>query len=133
MESRLEPHINLLTILTDDVPTMVAFYRDVLGIPVKNDEHSDYVEFAHEGVRLAICSRAEMIRATGAEAYRERRAGQCIELAFRTPSPDAVDSEYARLIAAGATPIQAPATMPWGMRTGFFADPDGNIHEVFAE
>ncbi|MBF6590600.1 MAG: VOC family protein [Ktedonobacterales bacterium] len=128
----MEPRIDLLTILTDDVPTMVAFYRDVLGIPVR-DDHGAYVEFGHEGVRLAICSRAEMISVTGAESYRERRAGQTIELAFRTASPDEVDSEYTRLVAAGAKPIHAPATMPWGMRTGFFADPDGNIHEVFAE
>lgn len=33
----------------------------------------------------------------------------------------------------GATPIQAPQNMPWNQRTALFSDPDGNIHEIFAE
>ena len=37
------------------------------------------------------------------------------------------------MLAKGVTPIQAPANMPWGQRTAFFADPEGNIHELFAE
>ncbi|MFQ5753700.1 MAG: VOC family protein [bacterium] len=36
------------------------------------------------------------------------------------------------MVTKGTTPIQAPATMPWGQKTAFFADPDGNIHELFA-
>jgi hypothetical protein len=33
----------------------------------------------------------------------------------------------------GAIPIKKPSYMPWNQRTGFFADPDGNVHEVFAD
>ena len=29
--------------------------------------------------------------------------------------------------------IKPPATMPWGARAAFIADPDGNIIEVFTD
>ena len=28
--------------------------------------------------------------------------------------------------------IKEPQNMPWNQRTALFADPDGNIHEIFA-
>ena len=40
---------------------------------------------------------------------------------------------YAEIVARGAVPIHSPADMPWGQRTAMFADPDGNIHELFAD
>lgn len=39
---------------------------------------------------------------------------------------------YEDLISKGATSIKGPSDMPWGHRTAFFADPEGNIHEIFA-
>jgi lactoylglutathione lyase len=43
-----------------------------------------------------------------------------------------VDSEYQRLLLAGATPIIPPTTWPWGMRSFFVADPEGNQIEILA-
>jgi predicted enzyme related to lactoylglutathione lyase len=36
-----------------------------------------------------------------------------------------VDAESARLAAAGATVLEAPADRPWGLREAWVADPDG--------
>ena len=36
--------IALITVLTDNVPTLVQFYKDVLGFEVKT-QNGDYVEF----------------------------------------------------------------------------------------
>ncbi|MGH9183360.1 MAG: VOC family protein [Acidimicrobiales bacterium] len=36
-----------------------------------------------------------------------------------------VDAEHARLAAAGATVLDPPADMPWGLRECWVADPDG--------
>ena len=33
----------------------------------------------------------------------------------------------------GARAIHDPEDMPWNQRTALFADPDGNIHEIFAD
>ncbi len=124
--------IALITILTDDVPRLTAFYRDVLQFEVKQDA-GGFVEFHHDGVRFAICARSILHEASGHASYAEAHRGQCFELAFPCSEPAEVDRKYAEIVARGAAPIHAPADMPWGQRTAMFADPDGNIHELFAD
>jgi lactoylglutathione lyase len=125
-------HIALITLVTDDVPRLAAFYRDVLRFAVKTDL-GGYVEFHNDGVRLAICARSILRDASGHASYEEAPRGQHFELAFPCASPAEVDRVYADAVAQGATPVHPPADMPWGQRTGLFADPDGNIHEFFAD
>lgn len=129
---RMQGKIALVTILTDDVPRLVAFYRDVLGFAAENPSGA-MTEFVSEGVRFAVCNRNELAKATHHPRFSEPARGQAFELAFPLPTPDDVDRAYAEITADGATPIQPPATMPWGQRAAFFADPDGNIHELFAD
>ncbi len=127
----MTPTIALLTILTDDIPTMTRFYHDVLGFPVEQD-HGEYVEFQSPGVRFALCARHILADSTHHPSYGESRRGQSFELAFPLATATEVDATYAAIVAGGAASVQAPANMPWGQRTAFFADPDGNIHELFA-
>lgn len=128
----LQPRIALITLLTDDVPTMRAFYEKVIGFSVKTDM-DQYIEFDSEGVRFSLCARAILSDATQHNDYATPPAGQRFELAFPCARPQDVDSAYRRLLTAGARPVKPPEDMPWGQRTAFFADPDGNIHELFAD
>ena len=41
-----------------------------------------------------------------------------------------VDMEYERVIGMGAEPVLEPATEPWGQRTCYIADPEGNLIEI---
>jgi catechol 2,3-dioxygenase-like lactoylglutathione lyase family enzyme len=124
--------IALITILTDDVPRLTAFYRDVMGFAVKQ-ELGVYVELHTDGVRFAICARSILRDASGHASYTETHRGQAFELAFPCREPAEVDRVYAEIVAQGAAPVHAPADMPWGQHTAMFADPDGNIHELFAD
>ena len=124
--------IALITILTDNVPPLVQFYQDVLGFKVKT-QNGDYVEFHNQDVRFAICSRAVMYEATGHSSYKEAQRGQLFGLAFPCNTVEEVDRTYDKIIEMGAIPIKNPSYMPWNQRTGFFADPEGNVHEVFAD
>jgi lactoylglutathione lyase len=124
--------IALITIVTDDVPRLTSFYRNALGFTVKQDM-GGFVEFRNDGVRFAVCARSIMREASGHASYTEAPCGQHFELAFPCASPAEVDRVYAEAVAQGATPIHAPADMPWQQRTAMFADPDGNIHEFFAD
>ncbi len=54
-------------------------------------------------------------------------AGQGMLLAFVV---DDIDAEYARMTAAGARVISAPATEPWGERYCQFADPNGIVWQL---
>ena len=40
---------------------------------------------------------------------------------------DDVDREYARLLEIGAPIVKPPTTQPWGWRSVWFHDPDGNL------
>lgn len=128
----LQPQIALITLLTSDVPAMRAFYEDVIGFRVKIDM-DQYVEFESDGVRFSVCHRDVMREATEHADYQHASEGQRCELAFPCAAPEDVDVAYRRIVAAGAVPVKPPADMPWGQRTAFFADPEGNIHELFAD
>ena len=128
----MQLHINMVGVITSRLDEMKAFYRDVLGLPVKLDM-DNYVEFEHPGVRFALSTHAVMAEATGHESYTQSPTGQILELAFVVPTPEEVDTAYEAVVAGGATPVTPPADQPWNQRTAFFADPDGNIHEIFAD
>ncbi len=129
----MQARINLITLVTADLAGMTAFYRDVLGFKVKSDDGENFTEFESEGVRFALTTRAVMEGVTNDDSFRVAAAGQRVELAIACDSAEEVAQVYAEITAKGARPIKPPATMPWGQHTAFFADPDGNIHELFAE
>jgi catechol 2,3-dioxygenase-like lactoylglutathione lyase family enzyme len=127
----MKGRIGLVTILTENIPSMKEFYTDVIGFEVKEDL-GNYVEFANEGTRFAICTREVMHEGTSHPSYREPTAGQAFELAFPLDSPEEVDRTYDEIVSKGATPVKEPEMMPWGRRTVFFADPERNIHELYS-
>jgi lactoylglutathione lyase len=121
-----------ITVLSDDVSRLAKFYHEVLGFHIVVEE-DHYVEFANEGVRLAICSKPLMADNTNSHySFIEERKGQAFELNFQCESPEAVHEMYDAFVSKGATSITEPKSMSWGHTAGFFADPDGNIHSLFA-
>jgi lactoylglutathione lyase len=128
----MRPKIDLITIVTNKLQEMHLFYRDVLGFKVKLELDS-YIEFESPGVRFALTTNKVMKDATNHESYSREKQGQSVELAFPVTSPSDVDKTYKDLIKKGAFPVKSAKDMPWGQRAAFIADPDGNIHEIFAE
>jgi catechol 2,3-dioxygenase-like lactoylglutathione lyase family enzyme len=55
-----------------------------------------------------------------------------VQLAFRVP-PAAVDACASELAAQGVAIVIPPTDQPWGHRTLFVRDPDGNVVEIYAE
>ena len=53
-----------------------------------------------------------------------------VELAFDVPSYADVDKEYQHALTNGAASVLSPTTEPWGQRTCYVADPDGNLIEI---
>ena len=123
--------IGLISIITGNLPEMKRFYSDVLDFECIEDLES-YVEFMNQGVRFALTTPNIMYEGTEHSTYRDERKGQSFELAFPLPSPEDVGKAYDEIIAKGAIVVKAPEMMPWGRMTAFFADPDGNIHELYS-
>lgn len=122
-----------ITVLADDVPAFGDFLERALGIAiVVREEH--YLACEGSGVRLAVFSRRLMSPNTDDHpSYRAPRSGQAFELNFQCDDADEVISRYRDIIAAGGSVVGLPAPRAWGHFTGFFADPEGNIHSLFAE
>ena len=128
----MKARIDLIGIITSRFDEMLVFYRDVLGFEVKLELDS-YVEFENPGVRFAISTHKVMADATKHESYTDETKGHSFELAFPVESPSDVDKSYDEIVEKGTTPIKSPQDMPWNQRAAFFVDPDGNIHEIFAD
>ncbi|WP_459643986.1 VOC family protein [Kineococcus sp. NUM-3379] len=126
------PRLEGITVLADDVGALGAFYRDALGLTFDVEEPS-YIAFTGGGIRFAIFSRAGMLANTHDHpAYRAPSTGQAFELNFECAGRGEVDERFRWLSEHGAQPIAQPTETAWGHYTGFFADPEGNIHSLFA-
>ncbi|MFO7837691.1 MAG: VOC family protein [Candidatus Thorarchaeota archaeon] len=126
----MKTRIGLVTVLTDNVQELAEFYSSVLGFK-ESYTTDDYVEFENEGVRFAVCARSTMHQFTNHDSYKQKRQGQSFELAFPLPSSKAVEEAYKEIVKKGALPIHEPHDTPWMRRTAMFADPEGNIHELY--
>lgn len=121
-----------ITLIAEDVIALAHFYNQVIGFEIVVLE-GQYAELKNSGVRLAICEKKLMANNTNQHhSYVEKRAGQAVELNFECRSPKEVYELYDQFITKGATPIIAPIIKDWGHTTAFFADPEGNIHSLFA-
>lgn len=52
------------------------------------------------------------------------------EVALAVENYAAVDKVYEDIMSKGGKPIVAPITCPWGQRTCYIADPEGNLVEI---
>ena len=124
----VSPTLEGITVLADDVDGLARFYERALDLPVTVREEN-YVAFAAPGMRLAIFRRKLM----GDHAsFHVPRGAQAFELNFECTDAAAVDLAYLRVLDHGAAPIATPVATDWGHYTAFFADPEGNIHSLFA-
>jgi len=113
-------------IVTEDVARLTAFSRETLQIqPQAFGE--DYVEFVTEGGILSLYSRAAQDRLAPGSA--QAAANQSVMLEFKV---DDVDREYARLQALKVEWVKPPTTQPWGNRSIYLRDPDGNLINFYS-
>ena len=117
-------------IMVDDMAVMVRFYRDVLGFEIKEEEDTTNVFLEKDGTLFLL------YRKTDLEKLTNRRFSYCsginghFEIALGVKNHAAVDKAYTDVTAAGATGIMEPTTEPWGQRTCYIADPEGNLIEI---
>ncbi len=119
-------------LLVADVPDMVHFYRDILGLDAEWDG-GNFAELrtANGELALFMYSRQEFCRAIGQEYQPPRGINRSFEIGLWLPSYEDVDAEYARLKALGVSlPCGEPVTYDFGIRNFYVADPEGNLLEI---
>ena len=113
-----------------DMATMIRFYRDVLGFDIKEDENTDNVYLVKDGTLFLLYGRKDFETLTGKRYEYLKGINAHSEMALYVDSFSQVDEEYQKAIDNGATSLLEPTTEPWGQRTCFIADPEGNIIEI---
>jgi catechol 2,3-dioxygenase-like lactoylglutathione lyase family enzyme len=122
-------------VIVDDPDAALAFYRDTLGLTVRN-------EVARDGFRwivLVTDSQPEIqIVLSQPHAGRSKEDGDAIaallakgELGMVQFRSDNLDSTFDKVaIAPGVEVLQEPASQPWGVRDAAVRDPAGNTVRI---
>lgn len=112
----------------------LPFYRDALGLEVRNDVASGGFHWitlgsaSQPGLELVLSSpHAGRSQADGDAMQELLVKGVLPSLVFRT---DDLDATFERVRASGAEVLQEPIDQPWGPRDCAFRDPSGNMVRI---
>lgn len=122
--------LDAISLFVWDLKKMVEFYKNVIGIDIEWDGQGPHAEFKHEGIRLMMYERKELNGYLGTEVSYPTGINGTFELAINLPEFPDVDVEFERVVKLGAKPIFGPRNEPWGMRSSFVTDPEGNLIEI---
>ncbi len=117
-------------LFVEDMPTMVRFYRDVLGFEIKEGENAENVYLIKDGTLFMLYERKNFEKMTSRKYEYIKGFNGHFEIALYVDTFEEVDSEYAKAIEKGPQSILEPTTEPWGQRTCYIADPEGNLVEI---
>ncbi|HYE93065.1 MAG TPA: VOC family protein [Terriglobales bacterium] len=119
--------LDYTVIFVRQMGAMRAFYGTTLGFPLHRELSPRWVEFRVGSNLLALRERGGMF-----DDPLPPVGVLSLQLAFRVAPPE-VETCAATLRERGVAIIAGPADQPFGHRTLFFRDPDGNVLEIYAE
>ena len=112
-------------LITQNVRKLCDFYQNVFQ--VQTEASDTFVAFEPGGVPLTLFHTAGMEQMAPGSMQ-----GAGIGNAILEFEVEDVDVEYARLLELNVSIVKPPTTQPWGLRSVWFRDPDGNIVNFFA-
>ncbi len=115
-----------VVIVVADLDRALEFYLGVLGLPL-GSRSGTYAQLETGRTRLALYERSAMGDTLGWKLETPRPEHTAFEIGFKVES---VDDAVEAFVAAGADVVTAPTDRPWGQRTAYLADPDGNLVEL---
>ncbi|MGW6980863.1 VOC family protein [Streptomyces sp. NPDC054932] len=120
-------------IAVDDHDKAIAFYRDTLGLEVRNDVGFEGMRWVTVGSPaqpdVEIVLEPPLADPGASPADRQAMAELLAKGMLRGVifSTDDVDATFERIRAAGAEVVQEPVDQPYGVRDCAFRDPAGNM------
>ena len=119
--------IDYTVILVRDMAAMRRFYEGVLRFSLTRELSAGWIEYQIGGNTLALSRPGR----TAKDAPTPKGSAS-LQLAFKVAADD-VDRCADELKRHGVDLLEPPTDQPFGHRTLYFRDPDGNLLEVFAE
>jgi catechol 2,3-dioxygenase-like lactoylglutathione lyase family enzyme len=136
----MRPHLNVITLAVDDLDRSLAFYRDGLGLATEGVVGEEFVGSADlpsgraamfsldSGLILSLYPRTELAKDAHLDAG--RTSGSGFSLGYVVETREEVDDVLDEVARAGGEITAPPHERPWGIYSGYFADPDGHLWEV---
>src|SRR5579871_4723953 len=129
----MELTVSRCFVLANDPERALAFYRDALGLELRDDvarEHFRWITVgspSQPGVAIVITNYLSGSPADGDALAALVAKGALYGVHFST---DDLDATFERVRAAGAEVVQEPADQPWGTRDCAVRDPSGNLIRI---
>ena len=123
-------NFNTVGLFTRDNKATVDFYTKTFGFSTDWDGVRPNVEMTLGEMRIILFPREIFEQMVSHKFQYTNGLNGTMELAFDVPTFADVDREYKNAIENGATSVLQPTTEPWGQRTCYVADPDGNLIEI---
>ncbi len=117
-------------LFVEDMAKMICFYRDVLGFEIKEDEDTSNVYLIKDETLFLLYGRKDFEKMTSRKYEYVKGLNGHTEIALYVDSFEEVDAEYEKAISKGAVSVLEPVNEPWGQRTCYIADPEGNLIEI---
>lgn len=121
--------LNIVTLGVRDMPRMRAFYGGLGWVERPGGSH-EFAAFHLDGIVLALYGINDLAgdAAPGEPLTKHGWGGHTFGLTV--VGADEVDEVVAAMCAAGARKVGQVVDRPWGGRSGFVADPEGNRWEI---
>ncbi len=119
-------NVDAMVLFVEDKNRCATFYRDILGAKVIFSDDASYL-FQFGKLDFIVLQMPSAVEMVGAEAIGQG-AGHRVLLCAGVEN---VDTAYQELTAKGLKFIKPPVDQAWGRRTCYFADPEGNLWELF--
>ena len=117
-------------LLVNDMSKMIRFYRDVLDFEIKEDENTSNVYLIKDNTLFLLYRRNDFEKMTNRKYEYINNVNGHFEIVLYVDTFEEVDIQYRNAIEKGAISILEPTTEPWGQRTCYIADPEGNLIEI---
>lgn len=117
-------------LLVHDMAGMIRFYRDVLGFEIKEAEDARNVYLVKDGTLFLLYGRKDFEKMTNHQFHYINGLNGHFEIALYVDTFEEVDASFKNAVEHGATPVLEPTAEPWGQRTCYIADPEGNLIEI---
>ena len=121
---------NTIALFTTDNQKVVDFYCDIFGFETEWNGLDIDVEMHLGDMRILLFPRESIEKITQQKFTYPSGINGTMEISFDVPTFADVDKEYKHALSMGAKPIMEPTTKPWGQRTCYVADPEGNLIEI---